>query len=172
MKITFTETWINPKIKLGETNRYGKGLFAVAPIDAGEVVLVWGGQYVNALAAETARAEGKGVLQWDENLYSIEESADDAGDFINHSCDSNTWMEGAYTLVARRDIHKGEEVTADYEFWGSCTDYVAWECLCGSPKCRQRVTHTDWRLPEVQKRYQGHFSPLINKRIKKLKPTV
>lgn len=38
-------------------------------------------------------------------------------------------------------------------------------CHCGSPLCRGLITDHDWQLPELQKRYQGHFSPHINDRI-------
>ena len=41
----------------------------------------------------------------------------DADDFMNHSCDPNTWMEDEVTISARRDIQAGEEITADYALW-------------------------------------------------------
>ncbi len=33
---------------------------------------------------------------------------------LNHSCDSNLWMADEATVVARRDIAAGEELTLDY----------------------------------------------------------
>lgn len=36
------------------------------------------------------------------------------GDFINHSCDPNVWMQDEVTSVARRDVRAGEELTMDY----------------------------------------------------------
>ncbi|WP_432987337.1 SET domain-containing protein-lysine N-methyltransferase [Dactylosporangium sp. CA-233914] len=32
----------------------------------------------------------------------------------NHGCDPSLWWSGPYTLVARRDIAAGEELTNDY----------------------------------------------------------
>jgi hypothetical protein len=108
-------------------------------------------------------------MQWDDNVYSVEDSGVDDGYFINHSCDPNSWMQDAFTLIARRDIKKGEELTADYAIWEADENYVSkWECHCNSPLCRKRVTGKDWRLKELQERYNGHFSPLLTKRINKL----
>jgi uncharacterized protein len=44
---------------------------------------------------------------------------------------------------------------------------LAWSmaCNCGSPHCRRIVTNEDWRRPDVQERYAGHFSPFLNHRI-------
>ena len=64
--------------------------------------------------AEAARAEGRDVGQWDDDPYSIEERGAGEGYFLNHSCDSNLWFEGAFTLVARRGAEPGEELTIDY----------------------------------------------------------
>lgn len=97
----------------------------------------------------------------------------DLGDFMNHSCDPNCWMQDEHTLAARRDIAAGEELTADYVFWkADDSDVARFACRCGSPLCRGRVTGRDWRLPDLQQRYAGHFSPFINERIRKLHGSV
>jgi len=113
MKIT-KQTWINPKIKIQETYEKGKGMFAIENIKSGEKILIWGGEYTNEKDAEKAKINGRLVMKWDENLFSVEDAGDDLGYFINHSCDSNTWMIDAITLSAKRNIQKGEEITADY----------------------------------------------------------
>ena len=164
------ETWINPKIEIRETSNKGKGMFATALIKTSDIILIWGGEYANAKGAEEAKEKGRLVFQWDDDLFSVEDRGDDMGYFINHACDSNTWMRDAYTLVAKRDIQVGEEVTADYALWEADQNYISkWECYCGSLVCRKRITSNDWKLPEVQERHTGNFSPLINKRIKKQK---
>jgi len=56
---------------------------------------------------------------------------DYAADYTNHSCDPNLWMKDEATLMARRDIEAGEELTADYMVWEVDEDYrAAWECKC------------------------------------------
>jgi uncharacterized protein len=159
-------SWLNPKVEMRATPNSGRGLFALAQIDAGETVIVWGGDYRDAAGAAQARGEGKGTMQWDDDVFSIETGDDDPAYSINHACDGNVWMMDAVTLAARRRIAAGEQVRADYALWEADEDYVsAWDCACESPLCRRRITGRDWRLPDVQERYAGHFSPLINKRI-------
>lgn len=37
--------------------------------------------------------------------------------FVNHSCDPVVWMRDDVTVVARRAIASGEEITGDYAVW-------------------------------------------------------
>lgn len=163
------KTWINPKIEIRVTKDRGKGMFATEDIKEGEEVIIWGGTYVNTSEAQKSKELGKLVMQWDEDLWSIEDRGEDEGYFINHSCNPNTWMKDAITLIAMRDIQIDEELTADYVIWESEENYISkWECHCGSDHCRHRITGIDWKINEIQERYNGHFSPLLNKRIGKL----
>lgn len=159
------ESWTSHKIEIRES-MIGKGMFAKRPIKAGEVVVIWGGETFNTHDAKEAEKEGKLIMQWGEDLWTVEDAGDDDTYFINHSCDSNLWMEGISTLTARRDIQKDEELTADYALWEADeSDIKPWKCKCGSPLCRHTITGQDYKIPELQKRYKGHFSELINSRI-------
>jgi SET domain-containing protein len=165
------DNWINPKVEIRNAESEGKGMFAKVSIQTGEEVIRFGGEYTSdPKEVETARSAEKLNMQWDEALWSIEDRGDGDDYFLNHSCDANLWMKDAHTLIAKRDIQIGEELTADYAIWEADEAFVSkWECRCGSIKCRGRVTGTDWRLPELQERYKDHFTPLLNKRIAKLK---
>jgi SET domain-containing protein len=174
------ESWIDPRIEIKSSPLHGKGMFAVASIRKGEVVVIWGlpktYKYKEDAekAAANGRAKGKSIIvgQLDEDLFTVEERGDDPTYFMNHSCDSNVWMKDEVTLIARRDIKPNEELTLDYALTEADEDHEAsWKCVCGSPMCRRRYTGKDWRIPELQERYLGHFTPLINKRIAKLKET-
>jgi len=163
------DTWVNPKIEIRPSPGKGKGMFAKEKVRAGEKILVWGGDYTDTKGAEAAKAKGQHVMQWDDNLWSVEWRGDDPGFFVNHSCDANAWMTDTFTVVAKRDIPVGEEVTADYALWEADESYVAkWDCSCGAPDCRKKVTGKDWQLPQVQERYAAHFAPLVARRIAKL----
>lgn len=85
---------MSEKIEIRNSPVQGRGIFAVQSI-----------------------AEGKLVMQYDDDLYSVEDRGEDDGYFINHSCDPNLWLDGPVTLIARRDIRIGEEFTADYALW-------------------------------------------------------
>jgi|SRR3989344_1375099 len=99
-------SWITPKVRVLLSTLGGKGLFAVDEIKKGEQVVVWKGDYAGEIEARQAKEKGKLVMQWDTNLFSIEDRGDDIGYYVNHSCDSNLWMKDAYTLIARRAIKK------------------------------------------------------------------
>jgi hypothetical protein len=162
-------SWITSKAQIKVSPISGKGLFAKEDINPGEVVVVWHGTYADKIGAEQAKKNNKLVMQWDDDLFSIEDRGDDDGYFINHACDSSLWMEDAFSLIARRSIKMGEEITADYALWEADENYISkWECGCGSIDCRKKITGKDWRIKTVQEKYKDHFSPLINKRIKSL----
>ena len=38
-------------------------------------------------------------------------------------------------------------------------------CHCNAYGCRQVVEGTDWRIPQVQRRYAGFWSPVLQRRI-------
>ena len=73
--------------------------------------------------------------------------------------------EGDRLRVTVRDLlTAGEEVTIDYAMCDG-SPYDEFDCACGSACCRGRVTGDDWRNPLLWKRYQGHFSPYLQRRI-------
>jgi hypothetical protein len=76
---------------------------------------------------------------------------------VNHACDPNLGWAGD-TLVTIRDVEPGEELVVDYAM--SVTD-PGWflRCHCPSYRCRQMVEGTDWQIPQLQRRYAGHWSP-------------
>lgn len=158
--------WLNPKIDIRPSHIQGKGMFANSELAAGETVVIRRKGYTDTDGGAAARQKNLKVMQWDENIYSVETGGPKDNYAINHACEPNTWMTDAFALVARRKIKPGEELTADYAFWITDEKYLSdWQCRCGSPLCRRQITGTDWRKPEIQNRYRGHFSPLLNKRI-------
>ena len=159
---------IDPRILIANSPIHGKGMFASDVIEEGEVLIVWKESYTDKSGAMKAAGEGKGTMQWDEDIFSVETDVNEEDYMINHSCDPNTWMRDAYTLEARRMIEKGEEITVDIAMFESDEDAVAdWKCNCGSPSCRERITGRDWMKKDLRSKYSGHFSPLINKRIER-----
>ncbi len=158
----------HPDTELRPSAVQGKGLFACVDMPAGTVVEVMGGMPMTdaELVAYTRTTDRYNSIQVEENLHLVEPADVTAtrNGSINHSCDSNLWMTDAVTFVARRAITAGEEITLDYALFTT----VPWElspCCCGAPDCRGTVTGDDWKRPDVQARYAGHFSPFINARI-------
>jgi hypothetical protein len=78
---------------------------------------------------------------------------------VNHSCDPNLgWS--AHGLVAMADVAAGAELTTDYALSITDRDYLL-RCHCQTYRCRQLVTGEDWRIPELQRRYAGHWAPAV-----------
>ncbi len=145
----------------------GQGMFALEPVAEGELLVVWGGELRTAGQIAALQDEGNcHGLQVDEGVYLWSIQAGDAGDYVNHSCNPNAWISGQISLLARRDISAGEEITFDYATTDA-SDYDTFECACGDALCRARVTGQDWQRPELQERYRGHFSAYIQRRIDK-----
>jgi hypothetical protein len=144
----------------------GRGLFARERVRAGETLLVWGGDVVTGEQLSWMSEEKHRLaVQIEEDLYLVTPNEGPA-DWVNHSCDPNAGLIGQIVLVALRDISKGEEVCFDYAT-SDGSPYDEFECGCGARTCRNHVTGDDWKLPELQTRYAGHFSPYIQRRIEK-----
>jgi SET domain-containing protein len=156
-------SWLDPRVSPGPSPIDGRGLFARSPIEAGEIVIRLGGEVLTDDELSN-RALGKySALSIGDHLNLL---LDDGSPVTlgNHSCDANLWMADEVTLVAKRRIASGDEITVDY---ATHTADLAWSmtCRCGSPACRRVITSDDWQRRDVQQRYAGHFSPFLNRRI-------
>lgn len=160
-------SYLSPRLEVRPLERKGAfGVFARQAIAAGELLVVWTGMVVNL---ETLRRlpplAQSHSLQVEDDLF-LAPTRTEPSDFINHSCDPNAGLNGQIALVALRDIQPGEEICYDYAM-SDGSPYDEFDCRCGAPNCRGRVTGDDWKLPELQARYQGHFSPYLQRRIER-----
>src|SRR5215211_6753778 len=141
----------------------GMGLFATRAFAPGEVVAVLGGRVVDD--AGWAAAAGRGPVSGyavAEGRHLVQEE-DDPARFGNHSCDPTAWLVDEVTLVARRAIASGEELTTDYATLTGDPDW-AMACRCGAASCRGTVTGRDLEQPELRARYAGHLVPWLERR--------
>jgi SET domain-containing protein len=161
-------SWISPKARKGEPSGIaGRGLRAVDPIAAGEVVAVKGGHLVTTeelrrlpdplQESEIAVADGLHLAALTADEY------EPVMLFLNHCCDPNVGFAGNTVLVAMRDVAAGEELTTDYALFDDHEG--AMPCSCGADGCRRVVGGRDWQLPELQQRYRGWFSWYLQRRI-------
>lgn len=160
-------TWYDPRARIGPSSIQGNGMFAAQPIYEGEIVVVIGGIVLtNAQFQEfTTTVSRYNAVQIGEDAHLVDLPTSPGG--IDHSCDSNLWMRDEVTVVARRALAVGEELTIDYALQsGLPGDILCEPCHCGSPVCRGLITGNDWRRKDVQDRYSGHFSPFLNERIR------
>lgn len=168
-------TWADDRVLVRPSPIEGRGLFAGEDIDAGTVVLRLGGRLVSPaelVALITAAGDDPDAPHVD--TVTVHDDAHlvlppgTVAHFGNHSCDPALWWAGAYEVATRRPVAAGDELTLDYGTL-SGADGLAMACRCGAPACRGQVTSDDWRRPELQERYAGHWTPALQGRIDALR---
>ncbi len=151
-------------------NRLGeKGLFALKYIKKGEVI--WKLDKNEKILTYEERDNlppktRKLAFQYKNGFIVVS----DGSQFMNHSCDPNTWWTKDNVLSASRDIKAREEVTYDYSTADVGEWTASWECACGTDYCRKRITGKDCLNTDFQKRYKNHLPSWVeNFILKKMK---
>lgn len=159
------KSYISAKIEIRKSELGGKGLFARDRINKGDIVIDYAGgpgQFISMKKADVLYEDGNDyMIQVDDDRFFVATNSKELeeADFINHSCNPNCGIKGHLQIVAMRDIESGEEITFDYAMTES-SDY-SMDCKCGAKNCRKTITGNDWKLPILQKRYNGYFSNYI-----------
>ncbi|MEO8610830.1 MAG: SET domain-containing protein-lysine N-methyltransferase [Chloroflexota bacterium] len=163
-------SYLSPKLEarpLPEKGFYG--VYSHQAVPAAELLVMWsGGLYSLENLGKLPPLDQSRSVQVEDDLFLVPIKQGEPADFINHSCNPNAGLNGQIALVAMRDIAAGEEICYDYAM-SDGSAYDEFECQCGEAACRHRVTGHDWRLPELQQRYRGYFSPYLQRRIDHLK---
>lgn len=146
----------------------GRGLFTTKNIKAGEVI--W------KLDSNEKQLSKQGLdnLPKDEQNLAFQYFdkfivVHDGSQFMNHSCNPNTWWTDNDELSASRDINIGEEITYDYST-ADIGDWIAsWNCHCGSQNCRKKITGHDILDKKLAEKYQGNIPEWVKEYINKNK---
>ncbi len=160
-------TWYDPRVKIHPSSIHGMGMVALQPIREGEIVVRIGGTVMTEEEFQTyiLTVSRYNAVQIGETMHLVDVPTSLGG--MNHSCDANLWMLDEATVVARRDIMAGEELTQDYALYTTSPTWTLKPCRCRTPVCRHVITGNDWQRPDVQARYRDHFSPFLNERIRR-----
>src|SRR5215469_13846547 len=161
-------SYITPKARKGVSSAIeGRGLVAVAPIAADELVAIKGGHIVTtaALRSLPERLQNSEVqIAGGFHLAAVDDAEyEPVMLFINHSCEPNVGFAGNIVLVAMRDISPGDELTTDYALFDDYDGEM--ECRCGRASCRHTINGRDWQRPELQRRYGTYFSTYLLSRL-------
>ena len=141
--------------ELRKSSGKGEGIFATKSFKVGDIVMV--GVIKEALNGNHSHASQIG-----ENEYVLHAGLITK---VNHSCDPNCGIRvnetGAHDFVAIKEIGVNEEITFDYAMRNYIIDYFPKKCMCGSKRCRGRIT--GWKdLPdEKKKEYEGFVAPYL-----------
>eukprot|EP00698_Gefionella_okellyi_P025657 TRINITY_DN9461_c0_g1_i1.p1 TRINITY_DN9461_c0_g1~~TRINITY_DN9461_c0_g1_i1.p1 ORF type:complete len:524 (-),score=98.97 TRINITY_DN9461_c0_g1_i1:63-1595(-) len=156
-------------VKVVHTEGRGSALVATRDVAAGQILYrceeqstrLVSAQFVEEVWTAEQKEEfsryaypvGDGIFAfWDQNPLNWRP--------INHSCDPNAWQQGL-DVVARRDIHKDDELTLDYATF--CTNFPPFVCWCGSDMCRREkcLQPGEYKEQWFKQRYRGHCSPYV-----------
>jgi uncharacterized protein len=157
-------SYISAKARKGGASAIeGRGLVAMAPISAGELVAIKGGHIVTtaALRVLPERLQNSEIQIADGfHLVALEDAEyEPVMLFVNHSCEPNVGFAGNIVLAAMRDISAGEELTTDYALFDDYEGQM--ECRCGASACRGTIDGQDWRRLDLQRKYGSYFSAYL-----------
>ena len=154
--------WLTNDAKSVESKIDKLGVIATQNIKGGETVAVLGGVIVPKQEINKYwKIMGHVGIQIDDDFFIAPTSRDELEDVgvFNHSCQPNCGFSNSITLVAMRNIEKGEELTFDYAF---CESTIKeFKCNCTSKSCREFIKPTDWKMPEIQNKFGKYFSPYL-----------
>jgi SET domain-containing protein len=141
----------------------GKGVFAGKDFERGETIGSMHGRSVNFLTYEKLYRRGNKRVSCDPFQIGLRAyiTLENRYNLINHSCDPNAAVQGVRTIVARKPIKKGEEITYDYsstewtpyDYPPYYTDGWPMNCRCGERKCRRVIACFPYLPRAVQKKY-------------------
>lgn len=158
-------------LEVKKTNN-GLGLFAKKNFKKGEIILEFIGEIVHRIDLEKMKNK-KNVddysiqISRDFFLLGTGKNKNIYDDFINHSCNPNSYVfinGNKVLLIAFKNIKKGEEITYDY----STTMYKdSWsiKCNCGSKNCRGYIREFKYLPMTIKMKYYhlGILPPYIKK---------
>lgn len=158
--------WVHEAVVVDDSAIAGLGLFARRALRVGTVVIRVGGRLVGT---DELRRLIESSGHYVDTLTVLEDvhlvlPAGSTVHYGNHSCDPNLWHVGPYEIATRRPVHAGEELTVDYATQTGAPGF-SMPCRCGAAACRGEVRSEDWRRPELQARYAGHWVPALEQRI-------
>ena len=166
-------TWVSQKLVSAVSRIHGDGVFAKEKITHGEKLMEFGGDLISKEQSVSGNYRSRSIWIVSPGRYlalPTTDTGESLDELLNHSCDANTWLSDEVTLIAKRDIEAGEEITLDQGTWNfedsSYTDDKI-PCSCGAKDCRKVLTENDWKIPSVQEKYKGHFHPVIQDLISK-----
>lgn len=137
------------RIQVKQSGVHGRGVYAVAPIAAGEKVIEYKGERIDWEEAERRHPHDPSdpnhtfYFQLESGLTIDALYGGNDARWINHSCAPNCETEeiqGRVWIKALRDLQPGEELFYDYRLVLDARYTAklkrAYLCLCGAPNCR------------------------------------
>lgn len=148
------------KCYIGKSNIHGKGIIAACDLNKDEKLFHIKGKIIDFVVKNKKDAlSGPLMIGYGKNKWI---DPDDFSKYLNHSCNPSCGIKGRITLIAMRNIKKGEEITIDY----SITEMEPlWEmkCKCGAKQCRKIIKSVQFLPLNLFKKYNSYIPTLFSK---------
>lgn len=167
-------SWMNPKLKVRRSSKYGKGVFAINNIKKNEILIVMGGYILTIEDDNKMRGYiADKAIEISDYFFIGPRNISDLKlmpqHYVNHSCNPNVGFKGHIFMVAMKNIKCGHEIFYDYAMVMQpdtrSNSYFKMKCECGSRNCRKHITEDDWELPYLQLKYNGFFNYFLQEKI-------
>ena len=149
----------NQKVKMFDTDKYGKSVFAIKNINKGELIAEWDGPIYDYEYSGWNKELQDHVIQFERRKW---RDSNGIARYINHSCEPNCGIKDLFKIVAMRDIEANEEITWDYEMTED-NDKWRMKCDCGSKNCRKSIGAYRNMPQEIRDKYKGYISEWLLK---------
>lgn len=149
------------KVYVTNTENTGKGLFAKTDIKKNEVIFVVKGKLVKGPYSPSYYKWGSRCLAIDKNIW-IYPLRNNPWWYINHSCEPNVGLRGKVTVVAMKNITKGEEIVIDYAITED-DPYWRMNCKCEKNNCRKIIKSVRFLSEKIFKKYKPFIPKFLQK---------
>lgn len=142
------------KFIVKKTDNREKGVFASKNIKKGEEVLSFRGNKI-------VKKRDHHTLQIGLRKHFIVLPPEK---YVNHSCCPTCGIKNNKTLIAIKQIKKGEEITFDYAMTESKLSGM--KCLCGNKKCRGKIFGFLQLNEKEKNKYKKYCSDYLKQYVK------
>ena len=163
------DPWFSKGLLLKASKIHGLGLFTSANIASGKLILTFGGCLLPLSNRRSTDVIPSTAIPLSENIILAEctNAQKDLSDYINHSCNPNIGFRDAISIIAIKNIKKGEELVIDYAFWEVDPSWkLKHDCNCGNKNCRGTISGVDWKQIKSTHIHFNYLSPFLKRRIK------
>ncbi len=161
---TTTEIFYQIEVRKSDVEAIGRTVYTLEDIPK-DSIIVMGGAQVSSSTADVP-PDTDFCTTYNEKHYLAPLDFDDPTPnwFMNHSCESNIKIIGLFTLIARRDIESGEELTIDYGAVTASSRKWSMQCLQGCKDCRSIISNEDWKKREFFFNHYEEWPAFIQKK--------
>lgn len=147
-----------------DKSKIGKGLFAAKEIKKNEVVFSVVGKihHEGYSSGKSYLSLGPRWLAIGKEIWLIPKRTSKWW-YLNHSCKPNVGLKGTRTIVAMRNIKKGEEITMDYSITED-DPYWKMNCVCEQKGCRKVIRSIRFLPQKLFQKYKRYIPEWLKRR--------